>query len=266
MVQIAGILNVTPDSFSDGGNFVSSSAAVERGLAMHEEGADWIDVGGESTRPGSESVGAKEECRRVLPVVSALAEAGLSVSIDTQKPLVAREALAAGASVVNDVNGLRAEGMLEVIAQAGAGAVIMHMRGTPKTMQDNIRYGNLIDEVKGFLKTQLLEARAVGIDPIWLDPGIGFGKSVEQNCLLIAHLRHFKAMGAPIYVGASRKSFIGRLTGAETPQARLPGSLGAAVAAAEAGADVLRVHDVKETWATIKVWEAVRSSRPQSGL
>jgi len=266
MVQIAGILNVTPDSFSDGGAFVDVSAAVERGLAMYAEGAAWIDVGGESTRPGSEAVGDREECRRVLPVVAALAEAGVQVSIDTKKPLVAREALSAGALVVNDVNGLRAEGMLEVVAEAGAGAVIMHMRGTPKTMQSNTSYANLFEEVGGFLKERLDAARAVGIERIWLDPGIGFGKTVQQNCALIGHLRHFKSLGAPIYVGASRKSFIGHLTGTESPLARLPGSLGAAVAAVEAGADVLRVHDVAETWATIRVWEAVRNSDPQPGV
>jgi len=259
MVLIAGILNVTPDSFSDGGDFLDVESAVARGLAMWAEGADWIDVGGESTRPGSETISVEEECRRVLPVVRALAAQGVAVSIDTSKPEVARAALAAGAQVVNDVGGLQAEGMLETIADAGAGAVIMHMRGTPKTMQEDTDYDDVVDEVCDFLAGQLRVAKAAGIDPIWLDPGIGFGKTSAQNCALIASSRRLAALGAPVYIGASRKSFIGQITGEESPIARLPGSLGAALAAAQAGANVIRVHDVAETLATIRVWSAVRN-------
>jgi dihydropteroate synthase len=258
-VRIAGILNLTPDSFSDGGQFVDVRAAVAQGMRMVAEGADWIDVGGESTRPGAEAVSSEEECERVLPVVKALVQQGVAVSIDTSKPEVARAALAAGAQVVNDVNGLQAEGMIQVIAQAGAGAVIMHRRGNPKTMQADTNYGNVVEEVCAFLAGQLAKAKAAGIQPIWLDPGIGFGKSVEQNCALIASVRRIESLGAPVYIGASRKSFIGHITGEESPIARLPGSLGAAVAAAEAGADVIRVHDVAETVATMRVWSAVRN-------
>jgi dihydropteroate synthase len=270
MVQIAGILNVTPDSFSDGGRYSGSGpdwqeSAVARGLEMCAQGAKWVDVGGESTRPGAEPVTVAEECRRVLPVVAALSEKGVLVSIDTSKPEVAEQALAAGAVVVNDVNGLRAKGMMEIVAAAGAGAVIMHRRGTPKTMQADTRYPNLLDEVCGFLAQQMEKARQCGIQEIWLDPGIGFGKSVEQNCALIASVPRIAALGAPVYIGASRKSFIGVLTGEPTPPARIAGSLGAAIAAVQAGAEVLRVHDVAETVATIKVWSAVRNSATPLG-
>jgi dihydropteroate synthase len=260
MVKIAGILNMTPDSFSDGALFSGSGAcvaAVARGVELHQQGADWVDVGGESTRPGAEAVSVAEECRRVLPIVERLVEKGVPVSIDTTKTEVARLALAAGAVVVNDVNGLQAVGMMETIAQAGAGAVIMHRRGTPKTMQANTHYKDLLDEVCGFLSTQLAAARSAGIGEIWLDPGIGFGKSVAQNCHLIASVPRLAALGAPVYIGASRKSFIGAITGESSPSARVAGSLGAALAAIQAGAQVLRVHDVAETVATIKVWEAV---------
>lgn len=270
MVQIVGILNVTPDSFSDGGRYTGAGkdwheSAVARGLEMHAQGAKWVDVGGESTRPGADPVSVLEECRRVLPVVAALSEKGVSVSIDTTKPAVAKEALAAGAVVVNDVNGLRAKGMMEIVAAAGAGAVIMHRRGNPKTMQTDTHYQNVVDEVCGFLAEQMAKARQCGIHEIWLDPGIGFGKSVGQNCALIASVRRIAALGAPVYIGASRKSFIGAITGESTPPARIAGSLGAAIAAVQAGAQVLRVHDVAETVATIKVWSAVRNSAATLG-
>ena len=263
MVKLAGILNVTPDSFSDGGSFVALRAAVEHGLAMVEEGATWIDVGGESTRPGSAGVSVSEECSRVLPVIEALCEHGVAVSIDTSKPEVAAAALAVGAQVVNDVNGLRAPGMLETVAEHNAGAVIMHMRGEPKTMQKNVAYQDVVQEVCRFLKMRHSAARDAGIGSVWLDPGIGFGKSVEQNCALIGAVRQIRALGAPVYLGASRKSFLGALTGQESPMARLPGSLAAAIAAYDAGVDVIRVHDVRATLDTIRVWEAVRNGPPK---
>lgn len=268
-VKIAGILNITPDSFSDGGLFSGAggcAAAVARGVELHRQGADWVDVGGESTRPGAEPVSVQEQCRRVLPVVAGLVGKGIPVSIDTTQTEVARLALAAGAVVVNDVNGLQAPGMLEAIAEAGAGAVIMHRRGTPKTMQSNTDYNDLLEEVCAFLATRLAAAQAVGIRGVWLDPGIGFGKSVAQNCALIASVPRLAALGAPVYIGASRKSFIGALTGESSPSARVAGSLGAAIAACQAGAQVLRVHDVAETVATIKVWEAVIHSAPTAGV
>ena len=258
MVRIAGILNVTPDSFSDGGHFVRVDAAVAQGRRLRAEGADWVDVGGESTRPGSLGISADEECSRVLPVVSRLVEEGIPVSVDTSKPEVARVCLQAGAVVVNDVNGLMAPGMMETVAEFGAGAVIMHKRGSPETMQLDTSYVDVVEEVCDYLSRQIQRARAFGIEQIWLDPGVGFGKSVQQNCALIAQVRRIAALGAPVYIGASRKSFIGRITGEERPMERLPGSLGAAVAAVDAGAAVLRVHDVAETRATLAVWGAIR--------
>ncbi len=260
MVRLAGILNVTPDSFSDGGRFDRVEEAVSRGIRLRQEGADWVDVGGESTRPGSSGVSAEEELQRVLPVVQRLVKEGIPISIDTSKPEVARHCLEAGADVVNDVNGLQAPGMLEVIAEFGAGAVIMHKRGTPATMQDNTKYRDVVAEVCAFLEAQLKRAEAAGITRVWLDPGIGFGKSVEQNCALIAQVRRIAELGAPVYIGASRKSFIGHLSGEERPMARLPGSLAAAIAAVDAGASVIRVHDVAATRATLSVWEAIRNS------
>jgi len=246
-VRIAGILNVTPDSFSDGARYPGVDAAVARGLQLWSEGADWVDVGGESTRPGAEPVPPAEERRRVVPVVAALAEAGAPVSIDTRRPEVAEAALAAGARVVNDVGGLSAPGMIEVVAEAGAGAVIMHMRGLPATMQRDTRYEDVVAAVSGFLAERLSAARAGGIREIWLDPGLGFGKSAEQNMALLRRLPALARLGAPLYVGASRKRFIGHITGVERPADRLGGSLGAAAAAAVAGAAVVRVHDVAAT-------------------
>lgn len=260
-MKIAGILNVTPDSFSDGGRFVQLDSAVAQGRRLRNEGADWVDVGGESTRPGSLGISVDEECSRVVPVVTRLVGEGIPVSIDTSKPEVARECLQAGAVVVNDVNGLMAPGMMETVAEFGAGAVIMHKRGTPETMQQNTVYQDVVEEVCAYLAAQLKRAQAAGIETLWLDPGIGFGKSVQQNCALIAQVRRIESLGAPVYIGASRKSFLGRISGEERPMARLPGSLGAAVAAAEAGAAVLRVHDVAETRATLAVWGAIREQR-----
>lgn len=245
--QLAGILNVTPDSFSDGGRFAAAEAAVERGLALVDEGAHWVDVGGESTRPGADPVAPAEEIRRVVPVVAALAERGVRVSIDTRRPEVAREALAAGAVVVNDVAGLTAPGMIEAVADAGAGAVVMHMRGTPQTMQRDTRYVDVVDEVRAFLDRQLAAARAAGIRELWADPGIGFGKSGDQCAELVRRLPELGGLDVPLYVGASRKSFLGRITGVAEAAERLPESLGVAAAAALSGAAVLRVHDVAAT-------------------
>ncbi|MCB9797940.1 MAG: dihydropteroate synthase [Alphaproteobacteria bacterium] len=258
MIRLAGILNVTPDSFHDGGRYGSAPDAVAQGMALWEAGADWVDVGGESTRPGAAEVSPEEEAHRVLPVVQALAERGVAVSIDTTRPEVARRALAAGAVVVNDVMGLRAPGMLEVIAEAGAGAVIMHMRGTPRTMQDDTRYEDVVTEVSDFLAAQIERARAAGVSQVWADPGIGFGKDLAGNLALLGRLGELEGLGAPLYVGASRKSFIGRLSGGVPTEARLPGSIGAALAAVEGGAEVLRVHDVAETRQALAVYCGAR--------
>jgi len=259
-VEIAGILNVTPDSFSDGGNHFEVEVAIARGLEMAEAGANWIDVGGESTRPGSDGVEWEEELRRVLPVVAALSERGLAVSIDTSKPEVAREALKAGASVVNDVRALSAPGMVEVVATAGAGAVLMHMRGTPRTMQVHVEYEDVVQEVARFLEERLVVARTAGISPIWIDPGIGFGKTTDQNVELLRRLPEFGVLGVPVYVGASRKRFVGDLTEVEKASERLMGSLGAAAAAVRGGASVVRVHDVAETRRMLDVYLACSGS------
>lgn len=255
--QLVGILNVTPDSFSDGGHHLALDAAVSAGLRLRDEGAAWVDVGGESTRPGAPEVSADEECRRVLPVVAALVAAGVPVSIDTRKTAVARAALAAGAQVVNDVGGLRAPGMAEAVAAAGAGAVIMHMRGTPEDMQSRVAYDDVVADVRDFLGQRLQVARDAGITQVWLDPGIGFAKTVAQNLVLLRRLGELQDLGAPLYVGASRKSFIGAVTGARDPLDRLGGSIGAAVAAAGHGAAVLRVHDVAATRQALEVIIAV---------
>lgn len=249
-MKLAGILNVTPDSFFDGGRHRDP---VDAGLRLIDEGADQLDIGGESTRPGSRAVSAQEELARVLPAIRALAPR-IPVSIDTQKPEVARVALAEGARIVNDVNGLRAPGMVPVVADAGAGAVIMHMRGTPETMQADTHYDDVVVEVREFLSRRIAVARQAGIRLLWADVGIGFGKSADQCAELLRRLPQL-GLDVPLYVGASRKSFIGHLTGAPV-QDRLPGSLAAAAACHAAGVDVLRVHDVAATRQFLDVLEA----------
>jgi dihydropteroate synthase len=245
-----GVLNVTPDSFSDGGAFLEPDAAVAHGESMAAEGADLIDVGGESTRPGSAPAPADEELRRVLPVVERLAAAvEAPISIDTRKAAVARAALAAGASFVNDVSALRGDpGMAAVVAEAGVDLCLMHMKGEPQTMQDDPSYGEVVSEVKTFLEDRLDFAVGEGIaeDRIWLDPGIGFGKTLEHNLELLRRLHEIAAIGRPLVVGASRKRFIGTLTGRPEGE-RLAGSLAAAVVAYDRGAAMLRVHDVAAT-------------------
>jgi dihydropteroate synthase len=245
-----GVLNVTPDSFFDGGLFVEPEAAFARAEQMAAEGADVIDVGGESTRPGAEPVSADEELRRVVPVLERLAEKlETPLSIDTSKAAVARSALEAGASFVNDVTALRGDPeMAAVVADAEAQLCLMHMRGEPRTMQEDPRYGDVVSEVRAFLEQRLAFAVGEGVaeDRIWLDPGIGFGKTLDHNLELIRRLGEIAAIGRPVVVGASRKRFIGALTGRPEGD-RLAGSLAAAVLAFERGASMLRVHDVGPT-------------------
>ncbi|MCK6523855.1 dihydropteroate synthase [Myxococcota bacterium] len=260
-VRIAGVLNVTPDSFSDGGRDASAAAAIARGLTLWAEGADWVDVGGESTRPGAAPVPEEEELRRVLPVIEGLVAARAPVSIDTQKLGVARAALAAGARLVNDVGGLRAAGMAEAAAEFGAGVVIMHMRGDPQTMQRDTRYDDVVDEVRAGLERGLARALAAGVKEIWLDPGLGFGKDTEGNLTLLRRLPELLDLGFPLYVGASRKRFIGELTGRSEPAARRFGSVGAALAAVAGGASAVRVHDVAATRDALTVFLAARPPR-----
>ncbi len=258
-VLVMGILNVTPDSFYDGGMYFGVGSAVGRGIRLWEEGADIVDVGGESTRPGSEPVPEDEELRRVLPVVEELVRLGVRVSVDTRKPKVAESALGEGAQFVNDVSGFRDPQMREVVAREGCEVCVMHMRGEPKTMQENPVYGDVVEEVKDFLLGQavLLEEAGVRRERIWLDPGIGFGKSVEHNLELLRCLDRLVGLGYGVMVGVSRKSFIGRIAGIDSPAERLPGSLAGVLFAVQKGARMVRVHDVKETVQALRMWEAL---------
>ncbi len=257
---VVGILNVTPDSFSDGGRFLDPEVAVAHALRMVEEGADVIDVGGESTRPGSDPAPADEELARVLPVIGAIAAARpeLPISIDTRKPEVAEAALAAGARIVNDVGAGRAEGMFEVVRAAGAGMVLMHMLGEPKTMQESPRYDDVVAEVRAFLRDRLEAAEAAGIEPeaLVVDPGIGFGKTLEHNLLLLRHLEALTELGRPVMVGPSRKRFIGAILGLPEGE-RDEGTVGAVVWAVAHGATIVRVHDVRSTVRAVRVADAI---------
>jgi dihydropteroate synthase len=256
-----GILNVTPDSFSDGGRFLAPARAAERAFQMIDEGADFIDVGGESTRPQSEPISADEELRRVLPVVARLAEqTNIPISIDTTKAKVASEALAAGARIVNDISGLHFDAkMAEAVANKSASVVLMHIKGTPQTMQLNPTYDNLVGEVMAYLQAGIEKAKQAGIVQIIVDPGIGFGKTQAHNLHLLRELTRLKALGFPILVGASRKSFIGTILKLPVEQ-RVEGSVAAAVVAAMNGANIVRVHDVKETKRAMLIADAIRTS------
>ena len=256
-----GVVNVTPDSFSDGGRYLDPAHAVEHGMRMAEAGADLLDVGGESTRPGSQPVGEVEELERVLPVVRGLAQrTEAAISVDTTRARVAAQCLDAGARVINDVSALRFDPELGgVVAQAGAGLVLMHMRGTPETMQQNPTYDDLLGDILAALREGMARAASsgVGAEQVVVDPGIGFGKRLEHNLAVLRGLGALRELGRPILVGASRKSFLGSLLG-RSVQERLAGSLGAAVAALASGASILRVHDVAETCDLVRVLEAVR--------
>jgi dihydropteroate synthase len=254
-----GIVNVTPDSFSDGGEFLDAERAIAHGRELAAEGADVLDVGGESTRPGAQAVTAEEELARVGPVVDALSSAGSSVSIDTSKVAVAEAALSAGAAMVNDVTALRAEPELAgLCAERGCEVVLMHMLGDPRTMQENPVYEDVVDDIKAFLAERIEFAVSEGIDEerIWVDPGIGFGKTVEHNLELHRRLRELAELGRPIAFGSSRKSFIGKLTGAEVDE-RLGGTIASNMIAYANGAGMLRVHDVAPMRQALTVAEAI---------
>jgi len=256
---VMGVLNVTPDSFSDGGNFFDTGAAIERGLEMIAQGADLVDVGGESTRPGSLPVPEGEERRRVVPVVAALSAAGGVVSVDTAKGTVARSALAAGATVVNDVTALADPETAVAIAAAGAGVVLMHMQGAPRTMQEDPHYDDVVTEVRDFLLDRAAAAEDAGIraDAICLDPGIGFGKTLEHNLALLGHLDVLAAAGYPVLVGASRKSFLEHLLGPIAAEDRDPATAAAHVLAIARGATLIRVHNVVMGLRTARVADAI---------
>lgn len=257
---VMGVINVTPDSFSDGGRFLDTSSAVTHALDLIAQGAEILDIGGESTRPGATPVSEAEELRRVLPVLEQLAgRVQVPLSIDTVKPAVARAALAAGASMVNDIAANRDEAeMWRVVAETNAGYVCMHMQGTPATMQANPAYGNVVREVEAFFRDRRKRLHACGVteDQVVFDVGIGFGKSVEHNLQLLANLGSFTRLGRPLLLGVSRKSFLGKIHGAEVAE-RLPGSLACATLAVAAGVQIVRTHDVAATVQAVRVAEAV---------
>jgi dihydropteroate synthase len=257
--RLMGILNVTPDSFSDGGRYFELEAAIRRGTEMANEGADLLDIGGESTRPGSDPVSAEEEWRRIGPVLRGLAgKVDIPLSVDSMKPEVAGHAIEAGASIVNDVSGMRDPTMVRLVASSGVGVVAMHMLGNPKTMQEHPTYADVVKEVRTFLADRVGALRAAGVpsEAIAIDPGVGFGKAVGHNLALLRHLDRLAELGQPVVVGVSRKSFIERLEGGG-PGDRLPGSLAAGILAVARGAHVLRVHDVAETVRAVRVADAL---------
>lgn len=256
---LMGILNVTPDSFSDGGRFSHWEQAVESGLRMVRDGADLIDVGGESTRPGSESVDVEEELRRTESVVRGLAREGVCVSIDTCKAEVARAALGAGAAIVNDITALRDPEMRRLCAASDCTVCLMHMKGAPKTMQENPEYADVVGEVLESLLTSARAAEEAGVasNRIWIDPGIGFGKTVDHNLRLLRHLDRFCATDYPVLIGVSRKGFIGRIGGSLPVEDRLPGTLATQVLAQAAGAKIVRAHDVREARQAIDMAAAI---------
>jgi dihydropteroate synthase len=262
--RVMGIVNNTPDSFSGDGIGGDTEQAVARGLRMFEAGAAIVDVGGESTRPGATTVTPDEEMTRTIPVVERLAKLYPGrVSIDTMKPEVAEGALYAGATLVNDVSGLRNGKMIEVIAEHDAAVIIMHMLGEPRTMQKSPRYKNVVGDILEFLTDRVSAAESAGISPgkIMVDPGIGFGKTIDHNLEILGRLSEFKTLGKPVVIGVSRKAFIGKLTGAEASR-RLEGSIAAAVLAVREGANIVRVHDVPETVQALKVATAIISKVP----
>ena len=263
---VMGVLNVTPDSFSDGGRYLDPGAAVKHALEMVEEGADLIDIGAESSRPGAEPVPEPEELRRLIPVVQEVCrQVRIPVSVDTAKAAVARAAIEAGAAMVNDISACQADpSMANVVAETGAGLVLMHMQGTPRTMQQAPRYGSVVDEVREFLHARMQAAVQAGIaaDHILLDPGIGFGKNLEHNLTLLAGLDAFQSLGRPILVGVSRKAFIGEVLGRRTDD-RLMGTAAGGAAAVLRGARVVRVHDVKAMRDVVRMVHAIQTHTPR---
>jgi len=255
---IMGVVNITPDSFSDGGSFATASTALAHARRLVDEGADLVDIGGESTRPGAGGVALEEERRRVLPVLEQLAGGTVPVSIDTQKPELMREAIAAGASMINDVNALQAPGAIAAVAQSGVAVCLMHMQGTPADMQTDPHYDDVVAEVLEFFGERMRAAHAAGIAPdrIVLDPGFGFGKTLEHNLELLRRLDRFNTTGAAVLAGLSRKGMLGRLTGREVDD-RVYASIAAALIAVEKGARIVRVHDVAATRDALAVWTAV---------
>lgn len=258
-----GILNVTPDSFSDGGRFTSLDSALRQAEQMISQGARIIDVGGESTRPGAQAVDAQQELDRVLPVIEAIhGEFDTMISVDTSKPAVMREAVSAGAGLINDVNALQADGALTAAAATGVPVCLMHMQGTPRTMQSAPSYADVVADIHTFLGERLDACKQAGIagHDLLIDPGFGFGKTLEHNLQLLRRLGEFQDLKCPLLVGISRKSMLGAITGQQEPEKRLAASIAAAVIAVQNGAAIVRVHDVEETVDALKVLTAVRES------
>ena len=257
---IMGVLNVTPDSFSDGGEFFHPDKAVEHARRMVADGADIIDIGGQSTRPGSDPVAWEEELRRLRPVLDKLAgRISAPISVDTFEPKVAEACLELGAAAINDVSGFRNPAMIEVAARRKAPVVLMHMRGTPKTMQEDISYQDVVEDLKTFFASRVAQVRENGVQEIMIDPGIGFGKTARHNLEILKRLSEFKDLGLPVLVGPSRKSFIGKMTGDPAGQ-RLEGTLAAVSVAVMNGASAVRVHDVKACKRAVQIVDAVRKS------
>ncbi len=256
---VMGIVNVTPDSFSDGGLYASSSGAVAHALQLIEDGADILDIGGESTRPGAALVSEQEELDRVLPVIEGLRGITVPISVDTYKPSVMRAAISAGASMVNDVNALQVEGALQTVAESDAAVCLMHKQGTPKTMQQRPEYRDVVEDVEAFLRERVEASVASGIarERIVIDPGFGFGKTLEHNLALLRHLGSMRSLGVPLLAGLSRKSMLGAITGREV-NGRVAASVAAALLAVQRGAAIVRVHDVCETVDALKIWNAVK--------
>lgn len=260
---VMGILNVTPDSFSDGGRFDALELAISHAEQMIADGVDIIDIGGESTRPGAPPVSPEEELHRVMPVIYALRDCGKPLSVDTRRPLVMREALAAGADMINDIEGFRAPASLAAVSEADCAICIMHMQGQPQSMQQSPHYDDVLAEVRDFLRARAADAVAAGVarERICVDPGYGFGKTADHNLRLLAWQAELqREIGLPLLAGLSRKSTIGQITG-KPVERRMAGSLGAALVAAEHGARIIRVHDVAETVDALKVWDAARRAR-----
>jgi dihydropteroate synthase len=263
---VMGVVNVTPDSFSDGGLFLDPGQALAHAHRLIDEGADLLDIGGESSRPGARGVETEEESRRVLPVLEGLRDAPVPIAVDTVKPEVMRVALDAGAAMINDINALRAPGALDVLAASDAGVCIMHMQGEPRTMQANPTYGDVAAEVGAFLKERAaaLEAAGIARERIVIDPGFGFGKKPQHNLELLRRLAEIAALGYPVLAGLSRKSMLGGITG-RPPAQRTAASVAAALLAVDAGARIVRVHDVAATKDALAVWSAVRAGAQSDG-
>jgi dihydropteroate synthase len=258
---IMGVVNVTPDSFSDGGRYIDHDAAIAHAHALISHGADILDVGGESTRPGAEPVSLAEERRRVIPVIEALANCGRPISVDTRKPALMEEAIAAGASMINDVDALEGPGALAAVAPSSAAVCLMHKKGDPRTMQQNPHYDDVVAEVRDYLKSRVDAALHGGIarERIIIDPGFGFGKTQDHNIELLRNLHALTALGVPVLAGLSRKAMLGRITGRE-PHERVHASVAAALFAVHRGAHIVRVHDVTETRDALAVWSALEGT------